>query len=146
MRLAKAHPPSIAALTFQYRMNEDIRQLSSLLTYDGVLKCGNDIVSQRRLELPGFPDALPPIAARTKGLWPWLRMTVSPAKPVIFVDTDSMRTSPSSNGNESRPMEGLEEKLGGRAGGKVTNPTEAIVVRYVIEALLRQDCLRKTSV
>jgi hypothetical protein len=33
-------------------------------------------------------------------------------------------------------MEGLEEKQGGRAGGKVTNPTEAIVVRYIIEGLV----------
>ena len=136
MRLAKAHPSSIAMLTFQYRMNEEICKLSSLLVYDGVLKCGNDVVSKRTLDLPGFPKMLPPIATMTKGLWPWLKMTISPGKPVVFVDTDSMRKSPSSNVIQSGPMEGLEEKQGGRVGGKVINPTEASVVRYIIHGLV----------
>lgn len=136
MRLAKAHPSSIAALTFQYRMNEEICQLSSLLTYDGILKCGNDAVAGRTLDLPGFPKALPPIAAMKKGLWPWLRMTVSPSKPVLFVDTDSMRKSPMASTAENGQFEGLEEKQGGRAGGKVTNPTEASIVLYIIHGLV----------
>jgi DNA replication ATP-dependent helicase Dna2 len=137
MRLAKAHPSSIAALTFQYRMNNEICQLSSFLIYGGVLKCGNQTVSQRRLELPGFPKTLPPIAASTnnKGFWPWLKMTVSPGKPVLFVDTDSMRKSSENNG-ENGKMEGLEEKQGGRAGGTVTNPTEAMVISYIIHGLV----------
>lgn len=136
-RLANAHPMSIAALTYQYRMNEEICNLSSQLTYEGVLKCGNDVVKQRRLNLPGFPRELPPIAEMNKGLWPWLKMTISPGKPVIFVDTDSMRkTSSSSNENQSGAIEALEEKQGGRAGGKVTNPTEASIVRYIIHGLV----------
>ena len=117
-------------------MNEEICKLSSLLIYDGILKCANDVVSKRTLDLPGFPKMLPPISPMTKGLWPWLKMTISPGKPVVFVDTDSMRKLPSSHAVQTGPMEGLEEKQGGRAGGKVTNPTEASVVRYIIHGLV----------
>jgi DNA replication ATP-dependent helicase Dna2 len=138
MRLAEMHPSTVAALTYQYRMNEEICKLSSYLIYGGRLKCGNEEVRHRKLDLPGFPNALPVTVSQTKGLWPWLKMTVSPENPVIFVDTDNMRKIPpnGTSNKENVTMEALEEKRGGRAGGKVTNPIEAILARYIIKGLI----------
>ena len=136
MRLAENHPSSVAALTYQYRMNEEICKLSSYLIYGGKLKCGNEEVRYRKLSLPGFPKALPPTVSQNKGLWPWLKMTVSPDNPVIFVDTDNMRKNLSNGCKENTSIEALEEVRGGRAGGKVTNPIEAILVRYIMQAMI----------
>lgn len=136
MRLASAHSESVVALTYQYRMNEEICKLSSYLIYGGRLKCGNEEVRNRKLDLPGFPEALPPTVSQNKGLWPWLKMTVSPDNPVIFVDTDNMRKSSNDGRKEETSMEALEEKRGGRAGGQVTNSIEATLVRYIIKGLI----------
>ncbi len=135
MKLAENHPTSVAPLTYQYRMNEEICKLSSYLIYGGKLKCGNEDVRRRKLDLPGFPAALPLTISQTKGLWPWLKMTVSPDYPVIFVDTDNIRKKPNDS-KEMTQMEPLEEKTGASAGGRVTNPMEAILVRYIIHGLV----------
>lgn len=90
----------------------------------------------RKLDLPGFPNALPATVSLNKGLWPWLKMTVSPDNPVIFVDTDNMRKNAINDSKDNVNMEALEEKRGGRAGGTVTNPIEAILVRYIIKGLV----------
>jgi DNA replication ATP-dependent helicase Dna2 len=116
-------------------MNEEICKLSSYLIYGGKLKCGSEEVRQRKLHLPGFPTTLPPVVSQTKGYWPWLKMTVSPEFPVIFVDTDNLRKTASTNSPE-KVFEGLEETKGGRAGGRITNPTEATLVRYVLHGLV----------
>ena len=62
-------------------------------------------------------------------------MAVSPEFPVIFVDTDNLRKTASTN-NTEKNFEGLEETKGGRAGGRVTNPTEATLVRYILHGLV----------
>lgn len=133
-RLAEAHPSSISALTHQYRMNEEICKLSSYMIYGGRLKCGSDEVRNQRLSLPGFPTNLPPVAK--KGVWPWLKMAISPDCPVTFVDTDNIKKSPSSETKDKTQMEALEEKTGGRVGGRITNPVEAKLVRYIIDGLV----------
>lgn len=140
MRLAEKHPSSVAALTFQYRMNESICRLSSDFAYDGNLKCGDDSVRNRKLSLPLFPQNLPPLVPGRKGLWHWLPMVSSPDNPVLFVDTDNIRKSPSNRTNSSGtkpPMESLEERRGARVGGRITNPTEATLVRYILHSLIR---------
>lgn len=138
MRLAQKHPESVAALTYQYRMNESICKLSSYLIYGGKLKCGNAEVAHQKLQLDAFPSKLPPTSSTRKGYWPWLRMTIDPEKPVIFVDTDNVKRSPrsSSEGPDQTGVEWLEEKSGGRSGGNVQNPTEAILVRYIVAGLI----------
>lgn len=136
MRLAEKHPSAVAPLTYQYRMNEEICKLSSYLIYGGNLKCGSEEVRQRKLFLPGFPAALPPVVSEKKGLWPWLKMTLSPEFPVIFVDTDNMRKNLVTESKENHQVEALEEKMGGRAGQRVTNPTEGVLVRYIIHGLV----------
>jgi len=51
-RLSEAHPHAVVDLTYQYRMNEDIMQLSNTLIYGNRLRCGSEAVAQRSLVLP----------------------------------------------------------------------------------------------
>lgn len=50
--LTEAHPSALTVLEYQYRMNADIMLLSNSLVYDGMLKCGNEIVANRVLQIP----------------------------------------------------------------------------------------------
>lgn len=50
--LSEAHPSALTILEHQYRMNEDIMLLSNSLVYDGLLKCGNESVAKRVLQIP----------------------------------------------------------------------------------------------
>jgi len=51
-RLSEAHPQAVVDLTYQYRMNEDIMQLSNKLIYGDRLQCGSEEVAKRTLILP----------------------------------------------------------------------------------------------
>lgn len=51
-RLSEAQPHAVVDLTYQYRMNEDIMQLSNTLIYGNRLRCGSEAVAQRSLVLP----------------------------------------------------------------------------------------------
>jgi DNA replication ATP-dependent helicase Dna2 len=77
--LADAHPDMVAKLSYQYRMNGDICQLSNDLVYKGALKCANDCVRNQALDLPGFPENVEES---------WLRAALDPSMPVVFVNTD----------------------------------------------------------
>ncbi|KAG1738190.1 AAA domain-containing protein [Suillus lakei] len=50
--LSEAHPHAVVDLTYQYRMNEDIMQLSNKLIYGDRLRCGSEEVAKRTLVLP----------------------------------------------------------------------------------------------
>jgi DNA replication ATP-dependent helicase Dna2 len=50
--LSERHPQALTVLEHQYRMNEDIMLLSNVLVYDGMLKCGNESVAKRALQIP----------------------------------------------------------------------------------------------
>lgn len=50
--LSETHPRALTNLEHQYRMNEDIMLLSNSLVYDGLLKCGNQSVAKRVLQIP----------------------------------------------------------------------------------------------
>lgn len=136
-RLAEKYPKSIATLTYQYRMNFAICQLSSESVYGGRLKCGNEAVKNRALQLQGFPKSLP--RAASAKVYPWLRAVVDPKKSVVFVDTDNVKTSPCqtppTNEEKSAIMEPLEGNVGGRAGGNVINRTEASLVSIILAGL-----------
>mmetsp|Transcript_6497 Transcript_6497/g.8514 ORF Transcript_6497/g.8514 Transcript_6497/m.8514 type:complete len:193 (+) Transcript_6497:5-583(+) len=67
-------------------MNEEIMLLCNTLVYNNKLKCGNESVANRRLALSKFPAAMPPCKNGIEA--DWLRLTVDPNKPVIFLDTD----------------------------------------------------------
>ena len=50
--LSETHPEAMTILEHQYRMNEDIMFVSNTLVYDGMLKCGNESVAKRTLQIP----------------------------------------------------------------------------------------------
>ena len=136
-RLADSHPNAIAQLTMQYRMNEAICQISSEATYGGLLKCGNDNVKLQLLQLPAYPTLLPTPVNVNQPCFVWLHSVVDPQRPVIFVDTDNIRTGlpPYSNPSDSTAQDNKFEALEGRAGGSIVNRTEATLVRYIVKAL-----------
>ena len=67
--LSETHPEAMTILEHQYRMNEDIMYLSNTLVYDGMLKCGNESVAKRALQIPDTR----PISIAT----PWIREVLS---------------------------------------------------------------------
>ena len=118
MRLAEGFPDAVAKLTMQYRMNEDICQLSNIIAYKGLLKCGNDFVRHQKLDqsLSNKFSMIDPIYK------PWMECAINPNQPVVFLDTDD---------------NGYLEDNGVRVGaGGPINEFEASVVQGVILSLL----------
>lgn len=56
--LAQAHPDAVSHLEYQYRMNEDIMEISNVLVYNHRLKCGTPAVAKRKLKLPHLEEGL----------------------------------------------------------------------------------------
>lgn len=128
--LADKHPASVAQLTLQYRMNEDICQLSNDLAYDGKLKCANNHVAARRLEIDGFPSKLSyPSQLKATS---WLTQTLDPSCAVMFVDTDIISVSQVGN-TEFIP---LEHTADSRVGGSIINKTEALLASKFVSELV----------
>jgi DNA replication ATP-dependent helicase Dna2 len=125
-RLAEAHPTSVAMLSYQYRMNHEICALSNEVAYGGALKCADESVAHRKLDLPGYPENVSVVDPQ-----PWLVQVVNPDFPVIFIDTDAQR---------SRAMDGtlvsLERTTGRNGGGSIVNDTEVRIVQTVVSSLL----------
>jgi DNA replication ATP-dependent helicase Dna2 len=130
--LADQHSDSVAQLTYQYRMHEDICQLSNDVVYKGKLKCANDEVRWRRLELKGFPENIPSINRAPPG--EWLIRAIDPSNPVIFVNTDKMGTA--TDTNEADSIIPHERTSGGGNHGNIVNDVEAEVVRLLVGGLL----------
>ena len=51
-RLSQNHPQAVTTLTYQYRMCNDIMELSNRLGYNWGLKCGSKDVAERTLKIP----------------------------------------------------------------------------------------------
>ena len=132
-RLAEQHPSAIAPLTMQYRMTEEICSVSSEAFYDGKMKCGNDNVKNQRLILPGFPSGQD---FSSGGSTPWLRSVIDPQKPVVFVDTDQIKTRARLETKQD-DFEPLEGKVGGRTGGSIVNATESVLVSSILDGLIQ---------
>lgn len=129
-RLADQHPESVAQLTYQYRMHEEICQLSNDIIYKGKLTCGNATVATRTLTLDNFPRGLPMGSDHQH----WLFRAVDPTSPVVFLNTDKITLSTASQGADS--VHSLERSIGRRAGGSIINETEASLVKDTVSALL----------
>mmetsp|Transcript_10002 Transcript_10002/g.18753 ORF Transcript_10002/g.18753 Transcript_10002/m.18753 type:complete len:410 (-) Transcript_10002:367-1596(-) len=126
-RLADTHPESVAQLTLQYRMNEDICLLSNLLVYKGALKCADDDVRKSKLSLPGFPSILKSIIKPGIIGVGWLLAVLNPNKHVVFVNTDTM----------GRNLEScVRNKESGNAGGGVINNKEIDIAKVIVHGLL----------
>ena len=118
MRLAEGFPDAVAKLTMQYRMNEDICQLSNIIAYKGLLKCGNDFVRPQKLDqsLSNKFSMIDPIYK------PWMECAINPNQPVVFLDTDD---------------NGYLDDNGVRVGaGGPINEFEASIVQGIILSLL----------
>ncbi|KAG7662477.1 dna2 [[Candida] subhashii] len=108
--LAETYPESVCELTYQYRMCEDIMQLSNVLVYDNRLKCGSEAVAKQVLKLP-YPDRLP----GSKG---WMNDVLDPEKRVLFLDHDM--------------IESAKEVM---VGDMVQNPIEAKLIHQIVNSL-----------
>jgi Superfamily I DNA and RNA helicases and helicase subunits len=126
-RLADRHPQSVAQLTLQYRMNEDICLLPNILVYRGALKCADDTVRKSKLSLPGYPLKLKTIIKPGSNGVGWLLPVLNPNKNVVFVNTDSMgQNLESSVRNRDRSNK----------GGGVVNEKEIELAKVIVHGLL----------
>lgn len=125
-RLAEAHPESMVQLTYQYRMHEDICQLSNDLVYGGRLKCANEEVRRQQLQLPVLQQNLPQPE--------WLTIATDPTRPVVFLNTDSIHAT--SSEGKVIPEVALERTSGRGKGGSIVNDVEANLVRLVVQNLI----------
>lgn len=115
--LADAFPESVSELRDQYRMCADIMLLSNKLVYGGRLRCGNESVASRRMELD---------TAKVSSLpEPWLKGILDPSSRVVFLNHDNFK---------------LYERV---SGDKVDNPGEADLICKVVETMLECGALEK---
>ncbi|KAG0088723.1 Tripartite DNA replication factor [Podila epicladia] len=130
--LSEQHPQAIASLAHQYRMNKHIMLLSNTLVYENRLRCANEQVANKKLDIPSM-DTLRMHCHDTHssgkssedhhcpcqdGNTCWLEQVADPERSVVFVDTDDV------------PAHEMH------VGNTVRNPTEALFVRHLTEALI----------
>jgi len=104
--LSERFPAAMTVLEHQYRMNEDIMLLSNSLVYDGMLKCGNETVAKRVLNIPS--------RGQLQLAKPWIKDILAEKYKVVFCDTDRVPA--------------LESKRGDRT----TNEVEAQLIKEVL--------------
>jgi hypothetical protein len=97
-------------------MNEDIMLLSNSLVYDGMLKCGNEDVARRVLQIPERSGLV--------GAKMWVRDILSDRYKVVFCDTDRIPA--------------VETKRGDRT----TNEVEAALIKQVTLSRAFANCRR----
>ncbi|KAH7909650.1 Dna2-domain-containing protein [Hygrophoropsis aurantiaca] len=120
-KLSDAHPHAVAELTYQYRMNEDIMQLSNKLIYGDRLQCGSEEVAKRTLVIPcktSLQNLGSSMCSCPEGEC-WLDKLLSESCKAVFVNTDLLPAHES------------------RVGDLVQNDTEGSLVYQLVEALLR---------
>lgn len=84
--LSENHPESMAELTVQYRMCEDIMKLSNFLIYEDKLKCGNKQISNQSLVIQSIEEISKyKISGSGKD---WLPDILNPSRKVVFADYD----------------------------------------------------------
>lgn len=131
-RLADKHPDCVSQLTYQYRMHQNICQLSNDVVYKGKLKCANDLVAKKMLTLDRFPRALE--HSHNKESFLWLHKSIDPCNAVTFLDTDKIDIRASNADEES--VCSLESSNNRRSGGSIVNETEVSIVKILIEGLM----------
>ena len=131
--MADKHSGSVAQLALQYRMHEEICQLSNDLVYKGRLRCANDSVRRQQLNLAGFPENIP--SSRMKDSV-WIATALDPSKPVVFLNTDNIKPTEGEREGSSS-LADLERTSGRGSGGNIVNDTEAALVSTVVDALVK---------
>ncbi|WWC63257.1 uncharacterized protein I303_105857 [Kwoniella dejecticola CBS 10117] len=127
--LSSAHPDSVADLSMQYRMNEDIMLLSNKLVYEGKLRCGNFQIAKQGLvlknrktchdvfdcsDLHGRDSSSSPSPPSERC---WVQQLLDESAKCVFVDTDGLPAPDS------------------RLGDLVQNEIEAKLVQQLSSAL-----------
>lgn len=77
--LADSQPEAMTKLCFQYRMNDDIMLMANRLTYQNLLKCGNESIERQVLSLK----------TNNQSVSPWLKRILEPNCKVAFLNTDN---------------------------------------------------------
>ena len=130
--LSDRQPGCVVNLEHQYRMCQEVMLLSNTLIYDGRLKCGNDAVAARTLHVPN-PDGLLRYhdndSSQTPSQCPspshascWLSTILSPARKVVFANTDTILPLPTDTSH----------------GARITNATEALLLTQTVLSLIAQ--------
>ncbi|KAJ9626607.1 DNA replication endonuclease-helicase Dna2 [Taxawa tesnikishii (nom. ined.)] len=137
--LSDRQPESVVNLEHQYRMCEDVMLLSNTLIYSGRLKCGNDAVAKRVLRVPdpeglqrlhvAMPSSHPQLVSTLSNACSsardatcWLSTLLTPARRVVFANTDTL--SPAAR-----------ETL---SGSRITNAVEVTLTTTLVLGLLAQ--------
>lgn len=89
-RLCDAHPHAVVSLVKQYRMANEIMELSNTLVYHGQMTCGSSDVGRQMLN-----TAL----GNTSKYAKWLKAVVNPTRRILFLSTSGNKTAM----NESTP-------------------------------------------
>ncbi|CAK4031240.1 Hypothetical predicted protein [Lecanosticta acicola] len=98
-QLSEQQSGAVAALGRQYRMCEDIMTLSNELIYNGQLRCGNESVASRTLQvtdataLGRFHRPAGTQISCTDNHTCWLAQATSPTRKVLFANTDALGKS-----------------------------------------------------
>ncbi|KAH0402072.1 hypothetical protein KCU89_g3521, partial [Aureobasidium melanogenum] len=133
--LSDRHPESVVNLEHQYRMCEEVQLLSKTLIYSGRLKCGNDAVASRTLNVP-TPDGIMRYHSEPQGSWSldrnlclgptqgkcWLSDILSPSRKVVFANTDTLCPVPKETA----------------VGSRIVNATEAQLLTQLVLSLISQ--------
>lgn len=119
--LSDTYPLSVAELTFQYRMCEEIMLLSNVLIYNGRLKCGSENVAKQSLYVPA-PEKIDhhiskQYSSKLKESDLWIHRILKPENKVIFVNHDE--------------VPGYERTI----GEKVENLVEVNLIKQIVESL-----------
>lgn len=142
--LSDAQPDSVVSLEHQYRMAEDIMLLSNELIYSGRLKCGNDAVATRILQIPSLQSALDAhhhhshrTASSSSSSFSsqsfctpskancFLRVALLPTSRTVFLNTDTI----------TQPMAATEILTG--SNQRITNPSESLLTAHLLTTLIR---------
>ena len=82
--IASRNSEAVFSLHEQYRMNNDIMQLSNTLSYDGQMRAGSAVVADRKMNLKPYVNC-------NKKCCMWLNFCLNPDKSAIFVDTNGLQ-------------------------------------------------------
>ncbi|KAK2755903.1 Tripartite DNA replication factor [Arachnomyces sp. PD_36] len=135
--LSDAQPSSVVNLEHQYRMCEDIMELSNTLIYSGHLKCGTAGVASRSLSIPDIgalkqhhANPLALTASQSQKalcLGPtrsrcWIQDLINPSTKACLVNTDTL----------TYPHQALDSAKGSR----IVNEIEAKLCSQLVESLI----------
>lgn len=132
--LSDRYPEAVTSLTRQYRMNRDVMLLSNALVYENKLQCGTTEVADKVLKIPAMDEfrrrchitseknatnkQTTICSGHSEHKPCWLEQTLDPQRSVVFVDTDGLPAHEVQVGNSTQ------------------NPTEALLVQQLVEALV----------